>query len=162
MLLPWHVLTHQYFTSIPITDLFPGDDVQLLVSAPGTKDIPLPPRAGDFDVDGFPDLLVTVKSGYDTKVKVLHNVPCGKGVPGCTNAPKGARGLVVGGGKGWDALDRITDATGASWIDLDDDGSLDIMVQRSGKQDKERVTFIQNNFYHDAFFLKAQGGFWQP
>lgn len=31
------------------------------------------------------------------------------------------------------------------------------MVQRTGKQDKERVTFIQNNFYHDAFFLKGQG-----
>ena len=36
-------------------------------------------------------------------------------------------------------------------------GSLDLMVQRSGEQDEQRVTFIQNNFYHDAFFLKAQG-----
>jgi integrin alpha FG-GAP repeat containing protein 1 len=31
------------------------------------------------------------------------------------------------------------------------------MVQRNGKQTGERFTFIQNNFYHDAFFLKAQG-----
>ena len=35
-------------------------------------------------------------------------------------------------------------------------GSLDLMVQRSGEQDGQKITFIQNNFYHDAFFLKAQ------
>lgn len=31
------------------------------------------------------------------------------------------------------------------------------MVQRTGDQDAGKVTFVQNNFYHDAFFLKAQG-----
>ena len=31
------------------------------------------------------------------------------------------------------------------------------MVQRTGKQTGERVTFVQNNFFHDAFFLKAIG-----
>jgi hypothetical protein len=36
-------------------------------------------------------------------------------------------------------------------------GTLDIMVQRSGGQESQKLTFIQNNFYHDAFFLKAQG-----
>lgn len=36
------------------------------------------------------------------------------------------------------------------------------MVQRTGEQTGEKVTFIQNNFYHDAFFLKGQGelAFW--
>lgn len=36
-------------------------------------------------------------------------------------------------------------------------GSLDILVQRSGEQSGEKITFIQNKFYHDAFFLRAQG-----
>lgn len=36
-------------------------------------------------------------------------------------------------------------------------GTWDIMVQRTGKQSAQRVTFIQNNFFHDAFFLKAIG-----
>lgn len=36
-------------------------------------------------------------------------------------------------------------------------GSLDILVQRSGDQEEGKVAFVQNNFYHDAFFLKAQG-----
>ncbi len=36
-------------------------------------------------------------------------------------------------------------------------GSLDILVQRTGEQMGEKVTFVQNNFFHDAFFLKALG-----
>lgn len=36
-------------------------------------------------------------------------------------------------------------------------GSLDILVQRTGKQTKDRVTYVQNNYYHDAFFLKTLG-----
>jgi hypothetical protein len=37
-------------------------------------------------------------------------------------------------------------------------GSLDILLQRTGKQSGEHLTFIQNGFYNDAFFLKALGG----
>lgn len=148
------------FVSIPLEELFPKQKVQLLLSVPGPQNghIPLPLRPGDFDVDGFPGLLATVKTEKGTQIKILKNVPCGKGVAGCQGQPKGSRGLIVAEGKGYEALEAITDAEGASWIDLDDDGSLDIMVQRTGKQkgSKAHVTFIQNNFYHDAFFLKAQ------
>ncbi len=31
------------------------------------------------------------------------------------------------------------------------------MVQRTGEQGHGRVLFVQNNFYFDAFFLKAIG-----
>lgn len=31
------------------------------------------------------------------------------------------------------------------------------MVQRTGAQIGSKVTFVQNNFFHDAFFLKAIG-----
>lgn len=146
------------FLSVPLEELFPKQNVELLLSVPGQSHIPLPLRPGDFDVDGFPDLLAIVKTDKGHQVKILKNVPCGKGVAGCAGQPKGSRGLIVGQGKGYEALEAVTDAEGASWIDLDDDGSLDILVQRSGKQkgSKAHVTFIQNNFYHDAFFLKAQ------
>ncbi|TXT07106.1 hypothetical protein VHUM_03276 [Vanrija humicola] len=139
--------------SFAVADLFPDDKgVELMIAAPGNRNIQVPIRAGDFDVDGFPDLLITVRNATNhRKVKVLRNVPCGKGVFGCPT--ESGRGFVVAGGKGWEALDAITDSTGASWIDLDDDGSLDIMVHRDGK---EQITFLQNNFFHDAFFLKAQ------
>jgi integrin alpha FG-GAP repeat containing protein 1 len=35
-------------------------------------------------------------------------------------------------------------------------GTLDILVQRSGDQGAGTVTFVRNNFYQDAFFIKAQ------
>jgi hypothetical protein len=31
------------------------------------------------------------------------------------------------------------------------------MVQRTGEQAAGTVTFVKNKFYHDAFFIKAQG-----
>ncbi|CAK9786351.1 hypothetical protein CC85DRAFT_284969 [Cutaneotrichosporon oleaginosum] len=143
------------FPTVSIEKLFPG--FKLMITVPGQSDIPLPLRPGDFDVDGFPDLLITISDGKKSLVKVLHNVPCGKGVPGCGEySASYSRGFQVLGGKGWEALEEIEDAVGASWIDLDDDGSLDILVHRTGEQTGETVTFIQNNFYHDAFFLKGQ------
>ena len=36
-------------------------------------------------------------------------------------------------------------------------GTLDIMVQRTGDQGEGNILFVQNNFYYDAFFLKAIG-----
>jgi len=32
---------------------------------------------------------------------------------------------------------------------------LDVMVQRTGGQGAGRTLFVQNNFYYDAFFMKA-------
>lgn len=95
-----------------------------MLTVPGQSDIPLPIRPGDFDVDGFPDLLITISDGKKSLVKVLGNVPCGKGVIGCGDfSAKYSRGFQVLGGKGWEALEAIEDAVGASWIDLDDDVS---------------------------------------
>jgi len=54
-----------------------------------------------------------------------------------------------------DPLATISDARGVALLDLDEDGTLDFMVQRTGSQTGSRVTFVQNNFFHDAFFLKA-------
>lgn len=79
-------------------------------------------------------------------------------------------------------LDNIKDAEGATWLDVDEDvsssrlptadglltsfpilphpqGTLDILVQRSGSQHgaSRKLTFIKNNYFHDAFFLKALG-----
>jgi integrin alpha FG-GAP repeat containing protein 1 len=57
--------------------------------------------------------------------------------------------------KSADALSSITDARVAVFIDLDEDGTLDVMVQRTGEQGAGRVLFVQNNFDYDAFFMKA-------
>lgn len=55
------------------------------------------------------------------------------------------------------ALNNINDAKSAFWLDIDEDGTLDIVVQRAGRSSgaSRKITFIKNNFYHDAFFLKT-------
>ncbi|OWT41807.1 hypothetical protein C362_00168 [Cryptococcus neoformans Bt1] len=147
------------FTSIPLSELLPDSlNPGILLHPPSDSSILLPLRPGDFNVDGFPDFLFIIsddtKSSESTQVKILENTPCAKGVIGCKKGTK--RGWRLGHGKGWYDLEEITDAVGASWLDLDEDGSLDIMIQRSGDQIGQKVTFIQNNFYHDAFFLKTE------
>lgn len=41
-------------------------------------------------------------------------------------------------------------------------GTLDILVQRSGHDGQGNFLFVQNNFYYDAFFLKAIGQLRMP
>jgi integrin alpha FG-GAP repeat containing protein 1 len=79
----------------------------------------------------------------------------------------GGRGFVVAG-SGGDAsvLSTFNDARSVSFLDIDEDGTLDIMVQRTGSGvegkgklgNGSRVNFIKNNVWRDAFFLKAIGG----
>jgi len=126
-----HSTEQQYFTSIPFSTLFGGSasDPDLLLHVPGDPSIQLPFRPGDYNVDGFPDLLMTISNATassgifggskGTQAKIIHNVDCKNGVPGCEG--KGRRGFQVGGGKGWKALDRLVDVVGASWVDVDDD-----------------------------------------
>jgi integrin alpha FG-GAP repeat containing protein 1 len=86
-------------------------------------------------------------------VRLLISNPRARGVAGCA-APgvrRGWRELR----KGADALTGITDARVAVFVDLDEDGTLDVVVQRTGEQGAGRILFVQNNFYYDAFFMKA-------
>jgi integrin alpha FG-GAP repeat containing protein 1 len=61
-------------------------------------------------------------------------------------------GLENEGGK---LLQAVKDARSLSFLDMDEDGTLDILVQRTGSAGHGNFLFIQNNFYYDAFFLKA-------
>jgi integrin alpha FG-GAP repeat containing protein 1 len=79
----------------------------------------------------------------------------------------GGRGFVVAS-SGGDAsvLATFNDARSVSFLDIDEDGTLDIMVQRTGSGnegkgklgDGARVNLVKNNVWRDAFFLKAIGG----
>ena len=86
-------------------------------------------------------------------MRLLFSTPCARGVPGCS-APGARRGWREVR-KGVEPLASITDARSAVFVDMDEDGTLDVMVQRTGEQGAGRVLFVQNNFYYDAFFMKA-------
>ncbi|KAI0045090.1 integrin alpha N-terminal domain-containing protein [Auriscalpium vulgare] len=121
-----------------------------------TPPLPVLPRLGDVNLDGFPDLLLITGAAQDRtrKVRLLLSEPCGgASVAGCraSGARRGWREVR----KGVEALESVGDARGAAFLDMDEDGTLDIMVQRTGDQGQGNVLFVQNNFYYDAFFMKA-------
>lgn len=106
-------------------------------------DQPLLLRLGDYNLDSFPDILAVMRyeDGSDRGV-IVENVPL-----------HGNRSLEIREDAKYSALHNITDVRAVSWLDIDDDGTLDIMVQRQSPEN--RVTFIQNNIPNDAFFIKT-------
>ncbi|KAJ6515434.1 hypothetical protein C8R45DRAFT_956505 [Mycena sanguinolenta] len=144
--------TNDAFVSLPISTLFPGSSLVVLDITP-VPALPISLKLGDANMDGFPDLLLIIATGQDRVPKVLFSVPCGPGVFGCVSG-HGKHGWSVAT-KGAETLDAIKDARSVSFLDIDEDGSLDIMVQRMGTLGHGNIQFVQNNFYFDAFFLKA-------
>ncbi|KAL8286465.1 hypothetical protein RQP46_004482 [Phenoliferia psychrophenolica] len=142
------------FTTIPIATLIPG--ASLITESTAFRGLlPTPPSIGDYNIDGYPDLLILTSQSGSRIATLLESRPCDKAscTPGETS--RGRRAFRVRT-DGAEALTKITDAESVHWMDMDDDGSLDIMVQRSGSSGAAReIVFIKNNYFHDAFFLKA-------
>ncbi|KAI6097916.1 hypothetical protein EV401DRAFT_2040044 [Pisolithus croceorrhizus] len=140
---------------IPIHSLLESTSQSIVVvDSTFSPPVPLPIRLGDTNLDGFPDLMFIVASGDVRTPKLLVSEPCAKGLPGCDQNGRGRRGFRLVH-KDIESLEAIRDARGVTFVDLDEDGTLDILVQRTGAQGEGTVSFIQNNFYYDAFFLKA-------
>ncbi|KAF8558491.1 hypothetical protein OG21DRAFT_1405058 [Imleria badia] len=143
------------FIQIPFSSLVNSPSSSLLVlDTTFSPPLPLPVRLGDTNLDGFPALLVIAATADRHTPKLLISEPCTKGLAGCDANGEGRRGFRLLQ-KGAESLEAIYDARGVTYIDMDEDGTLDVVVQRTGAQGHGTVTFIQNNFYYDAFFLKA-------
>ncbi|WFD04112.1 hypothetical protein MOBT1_002815 [Malassezia obtusa] len=127
--------------------------------------LPVPIRLGDTNLDGYPDmLLLTVPRGArpgETRVRLLESHACTRRstAPGCNGAPRAARRRTFALVRPT-VLDAYTYVRSAAFVDLDEDGTLDIVlqslegVQLRGSAARD-VAFVQNNDFHDAFFLKA-------
>ncbi|KAF5372918.1 hypothetical protein D9758_001485 [Tetrapyrgos nigripes] len=145
------------FVRIPLSTIIPGSPAPSLLvqDTTFTPPIPLSIKLGDANLDGFPDLFFVVSTSRGNTPKLVYSVPCGQGVPGCAANGTGRRGWQVVGNKGTESLEAVKDARGVAFIDMDEDGTLDMMVQRTGASGAGKILFVQNNFYYDAFFLKA-------
>jgi len=141
--------------------------------------LPIALKLGDVDLDGFPDLLAITVAGRDQTPHLVYSVPCAANLVGCAKDGSGRRGWKLAT-KGVETLETVKDARSVTFLDMDEDvgfialsnsihrmtfsfsffffqGTLDIMVQRSGQAGQGNFLFVQNNFYYDAFFLKAIG-----
>jgi integrin alpha FG-GAP repeat containing protein 1 len=158
-------------TRLPIADVTP--ELQLLMTDElSSPKQPVSLALGDFNRDGYPDLaLITIpRRGRrdETRLRLLESISCDvKGTPraGCPADPalRSTHRTFKMHTDGTEAIDVLTDARAVSFFDLDEDGSLDMLVQRLPSPDmradsstnRRRVTFVQNNYFYDAFFLKA-------
>ncbi|GAA5951802.1 hypothetical protein JCM3765_003122 [Sporobolomyces pararoseus] len=144
-------------------DLIP-DHTLLTSSLAFQGHLPVSPQIGDYNIDGYPDLLLLVSpTNHPTQriAKLLQSRACTIGSK-CTKKEieKGRRTfeLVVKEeeAKGIQELENFKDVETVHWLDLDDDGSLDIVLQRTGQSGAARqINFLKNNWFNDAFFLKA-------
>ncbi|KIO28141.1 hypothetical protein M407DRAFT_72199 [Tulasnella calospora MUT 4182] len=152
------------YVRFPLSDLMQNLDTDriglLIYDTTYNPPLPLGIKVGDADLDGFPDILPIIAHngnvyGISTTPWLLHSVPCNDGArKKLGKCPQGRR-YFEPVTKSVGPLEEITDARSVTFLDMDEDGTLDILVQRTGKQANQKITFIQNNFFHDAFFLKA-------
>lgn len=110
------------------------------------EDAPLTLRTGDFDLDGFPELIVTVESNSGTFCGLFANVE-GLGLQ--------RRAYTL---RESDEFRKLRDKTGAvmcAFFDLDENGVLDVVLSVMDKNGKYLTYSFYNNFLDDAYRLKA-------
>ncbi|KAG0210115.1 hypothetical protein BGX28_009656 [Mortierella sp. GBA30] len=148
---------------------FPLDNVlpegqRLLLNDPAFKGkLPVTVHVGDYNLDGYPDLLVVSGTPDNNRrpssATLLQSVLCTSNDDGCMpSAVAAKRRSFVKVTDGADALNSVQDVRAAAFLDLDEDGTLDIMLLRNtnGQQLTGRaITMIHNNYFNDAFFLKT-------
>ncbi|CAH7682403.1 hypothetical protein PPACK8108_LOCUS15314 [Phakopsora pachyrhizi] len=154
--------TQPSFTSLPIKNLFPDFTIMTELSPTDFRGrSPISLQAGDYNMDGFPDLLVIIepigsRRGSHGAPRLLESVQCDE--KHCTESQTSAkRRTFVPLSQGAEILNSINDAKGAFFMDIGEDGTLDLVVQRANKNGptSRSLAFIKNNYFNDAFFLKA-------
>lgn len=87
--------------------------------------VPLALTLGDYNKDGFPDLLLLTlpdpRRPDETRVRLLANIACAAGRKGCPEAGWEGRRTFVHVQSGAEVLDGITDARSATFLDIDED-----------------------------------------
>jgi integrin alpha FG-GAP repeat containing protein 1 len=117
--------------------------------------LPIPIHAGDYNLDGYPDLLVTTNE----RVILLQSILCDSTLCSSSAQKAGRRSFSIVS-TGADVLSQIPNPTQAAFFDIDEDGSLDMLVLQNekGASNAGRTpNFVINNYFNDAFFLKGLG-----
>ncbi|KAJ3257581.1 hypothetical protein HK103_004490 [Boothiomyces macroporosus] len=111
-------------------------------------------KLGDYNNDGFPDLLVVVSSKYDKYrkyIRLLESVECDFTCG--TRAMQKRRRTFKLVTTGVDQLYSIDSVIHGAMMDMNNDGSLDVFVSYKPDGQTKTSVFI-NNIYKDALFFK--------
>ncbi|KAF9583315.1 hypothetical protein BGW38_009764 [Lunasporangiospora selenospora] len=153
----------QALVRFPLNGVLP-EGQQLLLADPAFKGrLPISVHVGDYNLDGYPDLLVVSgtpgNNNRPSSATLLQSILCSAGDDTCLpSAVTAKRRSFVKVTDGADALNQVQDVRAAAFIDLDEDGTVDIMLLRNTKDQGtagRAITMIHNNYFNDAFFLKT-------
>ncbi|CAG8489897.1 1394_t:CDS:10 [Acaulospora colombiana] len=146
--------TGDSYLELDLSDELPEDEEITLLDTSFRGTLPIPIRIGDYNLDGYPDLLISTSSQSSSHVSLLKSVLCTSIT--CNKAAGDARRRtftrVIDGAS---PLNDISNAVSSAFYDLDEDGTLDILILRSDSGSAKEVQLIHNNYFNDAFFLKA-------
>jgi integrin alpha FG-GAP repeat containing protein 1 len=108
----------QTTTVLPLDQLIPDIRSPSLVMLDTTQTpaLPLPLRIGDYNMDGYPDLLAVIAHGGGTQAKLLESLPCRPHHKECATGR-----TFRAPAKGTAALDVVLDVRVATFFDVDDD-----------------------------------------
>ena len=117
------------------------------------------PRVGDVDLDGFPDLLMTVyntSSDSGSEVQLLLNVPC-QPMSGCHQSDTGGTG---GYWRQFQLQPGYTAGVGpaitGAFFDIYEDGRLDLITVSQDEHDNYLVSaYVNTTQDSDAYFMKV-------
>lgn len=118
-------------------------------------DNPMTVRLADFDLDGFPDLLVSIfepsKGPMSSYVALYWNTDCDDEC----GAADSRRTFKLADNSEFDKLSAMQGGFSGSFLDLDEKGSYDIIVSTRDLSGKLNTYAYFNNFLYDAFYLKT-------
>ncbi|KAJ3025050.1 UNVERIFIED_CONTAM: T-cell immunomodulatory protein, partial [Siphonaria sp. JEL0065] len=136
---------------VDVKDLLSGSDETIDVNA-------MPLRLGDYDKDGYPDILMLTHDKSKSYIRLLQSIPCTKTLCSKTEVLDHHRYYKLAT-TGMDEINNMDGIKiGAVFFDLNEDGALDLFVltkDKSGSKKQQHVSAFQNNFYSDGFFLKS-------
>ncbi|KAG0233971.1 hypothetical protein BGW41_001269 [Actinomortierella wolfii] len=157
-----HSLETGGYVRFPLNDVLPRGQRLLLTDPNFRGKLPVSVHVGDFNLDSYPDLLIVSAEGDGrgnavSQATLLQSVLCTPEtcLPGEVAARRRTFVKVVDGA---DALNSVQDVRAAAFLDLDEDGTVDIMLLRRSPQRQgaaRAVSMIHNNYFNDAFFLKT-------
>ena len=110
-------------------------------------DTKVPLAIGDYNVNGFPDILAVVRNS-----ETMKNHPIL-----FENVKNGLKRTFTRSTSGTEELEKVSTVTGASFINLYQDGPPDIILNyQDDRTGKSMIKLIQNGFVQDAFFLRTE------